>query len=406
LLSLRDIVDGVRDSGVHLGFIGFDACLMGMHEVGMAVRGVSDVLIASEEVEPGAGWPHDEIWSRVIDDPSMSSTAVGSIVIEEYIDFYDEELRANSVTMSVVDLSQMEVANEQLASFSETMRVELPTHRFAIRDAVSDPSMLRMYDEDSADLVSALKLFGEIDGNLGTAATEYQTWFEGSAVVVDNDAIREMEGAEGMALYLPDSVLSLYTTGTFEDYRSSTDFVPLEPWHSVLANLLDEVDEEAPGEGATSTLKLELSWADEPDGNTSDADLDLYVYEPDGTFAVAANSTVSTNGTLSADSYYTKVPKESYHLKDDHETGTYVVLVHYYSEEGEDAYVRLQVYRDDLPGGTRTLLRGKIEDREIVEYEMSKADPLPGQRIDRDNVQDVLDLKYTDIWYAMTIEVD
>lgn len=406
-LSLRHILDGVRDSGVHLDLLGFDACLMAMHEVGLSLRGVADVLVASEEIEPGAGWPHDEIWSELSADPSLTAAEVGGVVTEAYSTYYDHELRANNVTMSVLDLSQMEAANEQLASFSEMVRVDLPTHRFAIRDVVGNANMLRMTDKDSVDLDSALELFEAVEGNIGDAATDYRTWFGESGLVLHNGAIRGMDAAEGLSFYLPDSVLSNYKTGTFEDYRSSTDFIAMEPWHSVLANLLDEVDEEAPGEGATDNFALELSWADEPDGTASDADLDLYVYEPDGTFAVPAKGTVTSNATLSADSHDSGIPRESYQLKDEHDTGYYVALIHYWGpEDASEAFVRLQVFRDDLPGGSRTLLRGKVEDRELVEYAMSKDEPLPNQRITKGNIQEVLDLEYTDIWYAMTIEVE
>ena len=63
VLTLKDVVSGIRDSNVHLDLLGFDACLMGMHEVAYATRGLANYLVGSEEVEPGAGYPYDAVLS-------------------------------------------------------------------------------------------------------------------------------------------------------------------------------------------------------------------------------------------------------------------------------------------------------------------------------------------------------
>ncbi|HEX3594185.1 MAG TPA: hypothetical protein VHU80_03760, partial [Polyangiaceae bacterium] len=160
-----------------------------------------------------------------------------------------------------------------------------------------------------------------------------------------------------------------------------------------------------PGAGAVDTFSVVLDWANAIDGKTSNADLDLYVFEPDGDFGTPSNGTVSSNGLLSADSYDTGVPEESYQLAPTHQTGTYVVLAHFYGgPDGEVAYPTLQVFRPDLPGGSRTLIRAKAMDRTLTQIPMDNSKPLT-DKIDASNFQGVLDLDYSNLWYATTIEV-
>ncbi len=114
---------------------------------------------------------------------------------------------------------------------------------------------------------------------------------------------------------------------------------------------------------------------------------------------------MSGSGLLSGDSYDTGVPEESYTLAPVHEVGTYIVVAHYFGgPKGEVAYPTLQVFRPDLPGGSRTLVRAKIQDRELTQIPMDDSKPLT-KKIDSTNFQGVLNLDYSNMWYATTIEV-
>ncbi|HEX5276810.1 MAG TPA: clostripain-related cysteine peptidase, partial [Fluviicoccus sp.] len=54
-MALPDIAGAIRNAGVNLHILNFDACLMGMYEVAHTFVGLSEYLVASEEVEPGDG---------------------------------------------------------------------------------------------------------------------------------------------------------------------------------------------------------------------------------------------------------------------------------------------------------------------------------------------------------------
>jgi hypothetical protein len=410
-MSLRQLVDGVRTSGVHPNLIAFDACLMGMHEVAMAFRGVADVLVASEETEPGRGYPYDQILTRVTGTPTMTAAELGTAMTEEYAASYSTGLRVQSTTQAALDLTKAESVNRQLAAFSQTLLTEMPGNRGELRNALGSENVMRFKMRDSADVPSALTELATITGNIGTAATAFKTFVTtDSGYILATRGTALKAGAGGIALYLPAAAFSEYSTGTFESYRTDTAFLPLAPWHAVLANLTSGEDVQTADAGpppatATNAFSVVLRWGSVPDGTTSKADLDLYVYEPSGDFGTPSNGTFTENGVLSADSYDTGLPNESYELKPDHQAGTYIVLAHVYDIPAtEKAYPRLQIFRSDLPGGSRTLVRGKFINNEIQELPMDNSAPLTTP-IDSTNMTGVMNLAYTNIWYAATIEV-
>lgn len=404
-LTLREITTGIRDSGVHPDLVAFDACLMGMHEVGMALRGVTDVLVASEEVAPGGGFPYDALLTRWTATPTQTAQQFGASIAEEYSAYFDTGLRARSVTMSVVDLTKAEASNAQLAAFSSGILADLSTNRRGIAAAVGSTTLRRFREPESADLSSVLGAFATLEGEVGPAATSYLNWLSSSGLVLTNRATRTVSDASGVAIHLPRAAFSAYNANSLQDYRESTGFLPLQPWHQVVASLTGTADTGTPQPtvGATS-FSVQLSWGDSPTSNTSGIDLDLYVYEPGGDYATPANGAVTANGLLSADSGESGLPQESYELRPVHASGTYLILVNLYQapQAGEVAFPKVRIVRDDAPASA--MVRGTIKDRVLTLIPMSTATTLSAP-VSNSNIDQVLALNYSSIWYVAAINV-
>jgi hypothetical protein len=403
-MTLKDLVTGLKDSGVHPDVVAFDACLMGMHEVGMALRGVTDTLVASEEVSPGGGFPYNTILNRWTSNPSYNAHQFGSAIAEEYSSYFDTGLRARSVTMSVVDLTKIAENNAKLAEFSRAVLADLASNRRGIAGAVGSKSLRRYPEAESADIRSMLNVFAPLDGSVGPTSTSYIDWFNTSGLIVTNKAIRTVADSSGLAIHLPRTAFSAYNANSLQDYRERTSFLPLQPWHQVVASLsgAQETVSNAPTVGATS-FNVKLSWGDSPTSNTSSVDLDLYVYEPGGDFGTPANGAVTANGLLSADSGESGLPQESYELRPVHASGTYLILVNLFQgTKDQVAYPQLTIERDDAK--TITYLRGKFKQRVLELVPMSTKEPLEAP-VNTSNIDDVLGLKYSSIWYVAAINV-
>ena len=101
-LTLDEIQQAL--DGVHLSLIGFDACLMAGIEAAYELRNYADVMVASEETEPGDGWPYDSILSALTQNPTMTPQELAKTIVEKYIDFYGT---SGSQTLSAIDLTKV-----------------------------------------------------------------------------------------------------------------------------------------------------------------------------------------------------------------------------------------------------------------------------------------------------------
>ncbi len=66
-IELKQVLQqAVSTLGKPLDLLGFDACLMSMLEVQYQVRTCSQVMVASQEVEPADGWPYEGILCKLV----------------------------------------------------------------------------------------------------------------------------------------------------------------------------------------------------------------------------------------------------------------------------------------------------------------------------------------------------
>jgi|GEM_PF-2004257 len=103
--------------GQGLEVIGFDACLEGMAEVAYQIRNDAQVMIASEETEPGAGWDYYNFLRRFAEDPSPTPRRFAQLVIDTYMisESYED------MTLAAYDLTRM----DDLAQAADAMAQEL-----------------------------------------------------------------------------------------------------------------------------------------------------------------------------------------------------------------------------------------------------------------------------------------
>ena len=103
-LSLDEISQVFKNSGVKFDFIGFDACLMGTVETAYSLTSSADYLIAAEEEEPGYGWSYTGWLKALNKNTGLETEKLGTIIVD---DFVASNGRQN-VTLSVIDLKKID----------------------------------------------------------------------------------------------------------------------------------------------------------------------------------------------------------------------------------------------------------------------------------------------------------
>jgi len=192
--------------GGRLDIVGFDACLMGMWEVAHESAPYADYLIASEETEPGAGWPYDGFLPGLVEQPAMTPLALASAVVEAY--FLADP--GNS-TLSVVDLATAGDLEAALSALADAAMAH-PEHRAAIRAAAEDAQGFTGVSRDLGDFAARLSADPALPPEVRAAA---QALVDQLAVsVVYSRAQADYPGAHGLAAYLP-------TWGVEPDYAGA-----------------------------------------------------------------------------------------------------------------------------------------------------------------------------------------
>jgi len=96
-----------------LGILGFDACLMGMLEIAFHFSDYTRILVVSQEVEPGDGWPYNKVLQHLKNSQSIENVAKG--IIDSYIRHYIK-IAVTNVTQSAIDLKKTRHAMKALSS--------------------------------------------------------------------------------------------------------------------------------------------------------------------------------------------------------------------------------------------------------------------------------------------------
>jgi Clostripain family len=204
----RDLEETLRlwRPKIAIDVIGFDACLMSMIETSYAMRDVANVMVASEELEPGVGWPYKKWLSRAIMDKPSNSKVLSRIVVEAYRDRFGDIYKT---TLTAIDLKAIPEFSRKFSAMTSEMIANLDAEKASIKSARDS---MRNYGEDKG-------LYNSID--LGTFLVRYSASTRNSSIagqaktlvglidhslVIENYASSRMigdYGSTGLAFYFP-----------------------------------------------------------------------------------------------------------------------------------------------------------------------------------------------------------
>lgn len=140
--EMQQALEGAKGAtGLKMSLIGFDACLMASVEIAQALSPYGNYLVASEEVEPGAGWDWQAYLNHLVSNASggASSGAVTVQAGKALIDAYVKKMAAQgqeTVTASLVDLSKVGALSNSLGELFGAISTQLdaaaPAQRYKL----------------------------------------------------------------------------------------------------------------------------------------------------------------------------------------------------------------------------------------------------------------------------------
>ncbi|PLX76140.1 MAG: hypothetical protein C0614_10370 [Desulfuromonas sp.] len=323
-MSLPDLAKAVRDAGVHLDVINFDACLMAMYEVAYEFKGLVDYMVFSEETEPGSGDPYDTILAALAQNPGMTPSKLAETIVEKYVDFYRESQREDKVTKSAINMAYIEALDQAVVDLSNAITSNFATNAGGIFSALNK-SQRYAYptNYDLFDWCSALRNQFP-SGPIRIAAQALIDLLNDSDFVIKNQTFGEsVANSHGLAIYAP----QVNQISSDEVVNELSDYSRLACNQARSAVWLDAVEALMQGQSSNvvpAGFAFYVEW-------TGDADVDLYVWEPGGLYAPWSGQT-TPNGFMSGDSADTGVNEEYYAANDYVQPGDYDAFVFYYAD--------------------------------------------------------------------------
>jgi len=224
-----------------LDLIGYDACLMSMIETAYGFRNSSNLMVSSEELEPGAGWDYASIIKMLTSKPSMTPKELADAIVKAYKDRYGNR---HLTTLSVVDLAKVTGASSALSAFAKQLSESLHTQRDAIQNA---RAKLQTYGageglRTSIDLPSFLEFFISVSRSEEARVLAKKALDAANETVLTNYASTKSlvaTGSKGIAIYFPatraDFDADPYGNGYLkENTEHPVEFVSKERWADFL----------------------------------------------------------------------------------------------------------------------------------------------------------------------------
>lgn len=229
-LTLSQLRNAIKASGVTFDMVGFDACLMATVECAWAMEPVADYLVASEETEPGDGWSWTGFLTRLGSDPSIATTDLGRMIIDDFSAHYAETGDENT-TLSLIDLREISRVYERLSTFLDEAADSIRADNDLFTTMSGARSRAKSYAEDSVDQVDLVDMIDRTD-------------FEGTDDVSEAVAScvkyrsNTSSGSNGLAMYFPYSEVSQYSDvrQVLEDIDYTEPVVFYDYFLSVMGN--------------------------------------------------------------------------------------------------------------------------------------------------------------------------
>lgn len=354
-MSLTQLKKGVAESGVHLNILDFDACLMAMYEVAYEFYGLTDYMVFSEETEPGTGNPYKDILLSISANPFASSHDVARLLVQKFVASY--EGKRTNATKSAIDMSMVPSLHLHLTQLVQLLISNMTMYAQVLENA---RAKAQAYSESGyIDLVSFLHGLSALQDNTGAKAREIISFIEQQLVILEMHtssgassgifASGSVEDSHGIAIFFPSAKDITQDDLTLYNQLSINTFSP--NWAGLIITFLQATTNTPINHEMTQGgFSLAVVWFNDA-WLFGDADVDIFIFEPNDTLNAPWMGQTTANGFFSPDSADSKDSYETYGTHPHIMKGDYLLIVNYYENGKRDHYANVySLYMDPAAG--------------------------------------------------------
>jgi hypothetical protein len=203
----RVLAKAHRTLGQKVDVLGLDACLMTMLEVAYQLRDHVDVLVGSEALEPGPGWPHDTILAGLTRRPQMTAAELGATIVSRYVEAYDGS--GTEATQSAIALDQLDDLATAVDALAAALLADLTNQSMLVAILRARSRTLRFFEDSYVDVHHfARELASATDREkVQHACRDVCAIIDGdgtqSPIIAAGHVGEEMAPARGLSIYFP-----------------------------------------------------------------------------------------------------------------------------------------------------------------------------------------------------------
>lgn len=204
-------------------FIGFDSCLMAGVEIAAALAGRADIMLASQEEEPGEGWNYTRWLSQVFADGQVDAQELALSGINAY---RTEYAGRGNLTLSAIDPDGYGSLMRALDDFAAAAQYASTADWRLIQNArrvAPDFSNSKI-----VDLVAVMQALGGTTPALADAAQQVTAAVQ--AMVIDHSAM--MANTHGLSIHWPEKKQPWNFNSQYDD--SLVQLVGTAAWREFL----------------------------------------------------------------------------------------------------------------------------------------------------------------------------
>jgi hypothetical protein len=187
--------------------VGMDACLMTMLEVAYQIRDHARILVGSETLEPGPGWPHDAILGDLTGRPEMMPAELAATIVRRYVESYQGS--GQDATQSAIDLTRLDDLVEAVDQLAARLLKALPSPRLGAAIRLAWRRSLRFFDDSYVDLHHLVSNLSRSANRreIRQACRAVQDVIAGdrSPIIAEAHTGPGMQAARGLSIYFPPS---------------------------------------------------------------------------------------------------------------------------------------------------------------------------------------------------------
>ncbi len=222
----RVLVEVKRATSRTFDVLGFDACLMNMIEVAYQLKGTSQVVVGSEELEPGEGWPYDRVLETIAANPEITGSELGRRIVDLYVEAYRDDV----VTQSAFDLAQLDGAAGTIDALAKalTKAIKHATEFTAVSKALNATQRF-----DAADFVDLGHFCQELSKRSKSVAVKSAAKATSAAIATGGGFVLAerhrgagVSNASGVSIYFP--------RGHVNKAYNKLDFAKATGWRAFL----------------------------------------------------------------------------------------------------------------------------------------------------------------------------